>query len=187
MRYSEILLTTDRLLLREFQKDDWKAVLAYQSDPRFYRYYPWEKRTEGDARKFVHAFIEWSRERPRMVYHLAIVLKSEDRLIGSCGIRIINPEWKEGEFGCELNPDDWGNGYAMEAAGAMLAFGFEKLGMHRIWAQCIAENASMIRVLERIGMREEGLLREQRWQKGRFWDMRLYATLDHEWEKRRGI
>jgi len=182
-----MILTTDRLLLREFQKDDWRAVLAYQSDPRFYRYYPWENRTEGEARKFVRGFIEWSRERPRKVFHFAIALISEERLIGSCGVRIIHLQGREAEFGCELNPLYWRQGYATEAANAILAFGFKKLGLHRIWAQCIAENAAIIRVLERSGMREEGLLREHQWLKGRFWDMRLYAILDHEWKKRRGI
>jgi RimJ/RimL family protein N-acetyltransferase len=182
-----MILITDRLLLREFQKDDWRAVLAYQSDPQFYRYYPWKRRTEEDARRFVRSFIEWSREEPRKVFHLAIVLSSEERFIGNCGVRIVSLEGREAEFGCELSPLYWRQGYATEAANAVLAFGFDNLGLHRIWAQCIAENTAIIRVLERIGMREEGFLREHKWMKDRFWDTRMYAILDYEWKARRII
>lgn len=189
-----MMLKTDRLLLREFEEDDWPAVLAYQTNPHYLRYSPWMQRTEADAREFVGTFIAWSKEHPRTKFQFAIVLQAEERLIGTCGIRVARTVERhsdrfsggEADIGYELDSQFWGHGYATEAVRALLAFGFEQLGLHRIWAHCLAENTTSIRLLERIGMRREGLLRENQWQQGRWHDTLIYAILAHEWEDKRG-
>ncbi len=179
-----MILTTDRLLLREFVEGDWQRVLEYQSDPRYLRYYAWTGRTEEDARVFVRMFLDQQAESPRRKFQLAIIMRVEDRLIGNSGIRVNNPDLREANIGYELDPRYWGHGYATEAARAILAFGFDELRLRRVWARCIAENAASARVLERLGMRREGHLRENEWLKGRWWDTLLYAILDHEWRAR---
>ncbi len=88
----------------------------------------------------------------------------------------------QANIGYELAPEYRGEGYATEVAQAMLAFGFEELRLHRIWARCAAENAASYRVLEKIGMRRERFLREEKWMKGRWWDTLVYGILDHEWK-----
>lgn len=174
-------LTTERLLLREFADDDWPAVLAYQSDPRYLRYYPWTERTAEDVQAFVQAFIEQQRQEPRLKFQLAIVLRAEGQLIGNCGLRQDSPDARQADIGYELDPAHWGHGYATEAARAMLRFGFEERGVHRIWAHCLAENIASARVLEKIGMTLEGRQRETQWFKSRWWDSLLYAILEQEW------
>ena len=62
-----------------------------------------------------------------------------------------------------------------------MRFGFAELHLHRIGAWCIAENVASARVLGKLGMREEGRQREKEYFKGRWWDTRLFAVLDHEW------
>jgi RimJ/RimL family protein N-acetyltransferase len=178
-----MILTTERLRLREFVESDWHAVLAYQADPLYLRYTPWTYRTEADVRQFVHWFIVWQEERPRKKFQFAITLRGQERLIGNCGIRMRSPGAHEADIGYEFDSRYWGRGYATEAARAMLTFGFGTLGLHRIWAHCIAENVASARVLEKIGMRREGRLRENEWMKGRWWDTLVYAILDYEWEK----
>ena len=179
-----MILTTRRLVLREFEEEDWSAVLAYQSDSLYLRYYHWTQRTEQDVLEFVRMFIAHREEEPRTKFQLAITLASDGQLIGNCGIRMKTPGAQEADIGYELNPRYWGIGYATEAASELLAFGFRDLELHRIWAWCIAENAASARVLEKIGMRQEGRLREQEWMQGRWWDTLLYAMLDHEWQIR---
>jgi len=177
-----MLIPTKRLFLREFNDADWKAVFQYQADPEFLRCYPWLHRSPGDVREFVCRFIEWSQERPCTKIQLAVILQSVGRLIGNCGLRKINDESKEGEIGCEVNPEYWGYGYGAEAARAMLQFGFGALGLHRIWAHCVAENVAASRLAEKIGMRKERNLREHKWMMGRWWDTLICAILDHEWK-----
>ena len=177
-----MILTTNRLLLREFVESDWQAVLAYQNDPLYLRYNPWTQRTEQDARQFVRWFIAWQEEQPRKKFQFAAILPGEERLIGNCGIRMRSTNAREADIGYEFDSRYWGQGYATEVARAMLAFGFGQLGLHRIWAHCFAENVASARVLEKIGMQLEGRLRENEWMKGRWWDTLVYATLDYEWE-----
>lgn len=179
-----MILQTPRLLLREFEENDWRAVLAYQSDPYYLRYNPWSQRTERDVRDFVGVFLSWRDAWPRRKFQLAIVLPSEGRLIGNCGIRTSNTNIRIADIGYELDHRYWGRGYATEAAYALLAFGFNNLGLHRIHAHCIAENVASAHVLEKIGMRYEGRLRESEWMKGRWWDTLHFAILDYEWTAR---
>ena len=169
-------------MLREFGEDDWETVLAYQSDSRYLRYYPWTERDEASVRAFVGGFIAQQDDEPRRVFQLAIVLRTQgERLIGNCGLRVNNPRQLEGNIGYELDPDYWGRGYATEAARAILAFGFEQLRLHRIWAECTAENIASAHVLQKLGMQREAQFREHEYFKDRWWDSEIYAMLDHEW------
>ena len=175
-------ITTERLILREFGEDDWRAVLDYQRDPLYLRYYPWEDRSEADARAFVEMFRQWQWELPRRRFQLAITLREGGRLIGNCGIRRkLDNDW-EADIGYELSPQFWGHGYATEAARAMVDFGFRELGLQRISSWCIADNVASARLLERLGFLKEGKLRSNEFFKGRWWDTLLYALLADEWQ-----
>ena len=174
-------IATEWLLLRDFVIDDWPAVLAYQRDPRYLRDYPWSDRTEADVPDFVQMFVGQQGERPRRKFQLAITLASGGLLIGNCGIRRkANNDW-EADVGYELAPEYWGRGYATEAALAVVGFGFRELGLHRISSWCITDNTASARVLEKVGMRLEGRLRENEYFKGRWWDTLLYGLLETDW------
>ena len=176
-------LDTERLLLREFVEKDWARVLAYQSDPRYLRFYEWETRTSDDARAFVGMFLDWQHEQPRRRWQLAVTLRDSGLLIGNCGIRLMQAAALCAELGYELDPAYWGRGYAAEAGRAMLAFAFGELGIHRVQAEVIAENTASARVLEKLGFRIEGRLRENQWFKGRWWDTDLFGLIESEWRK----
>ena len=178
-------IATARLVLRELSADDWPAVLAYQSDPRYLRYYAWTERTEADVRAFVQMLADLQFEEPRRKFQLAVTLPEDGRLIGNCGIRRKDANEWEADIGYELDPEYWGCGYATEAARAMVAFGFDELGLHRVSSWCIADNAASARVLEKVGMTLEGRLRENEYFKGRRWDTLLYGLLEREWRARR--
>jgi len=178
-------LRTERLILREFAPEDWRTLYAYQNDPRFLEFYEWEHRTEHDAKGFVQMLIDWQNESPRTKFQFAIVLPETKRLIGNVGIRKRDVKTYQADMGYEMDPREWGNGYATEGAAAILNFGFEQLQLHRIWAQVIADNLNSVRVLEKIGMRQEGRLRENEFFKGRFWDTMIYGILKVEWAWKR--
>lgn len=174
-------LQTTRLILRDFLADDWSSVLAYQRDPRYLRFYAWERRIPGDVQRFVQMFIDQQHEEPRTRFQLAITLRLTGELIGNVGLRRSAAWSHDAEIGYELAPDQWGNGYATEAAGEILRYGFEDLGLHRIAAWTIAENGASARVLEKIGMTLEGRLRDRESFKGRYWDVLMYAMLADDW------
>jgi RimJ/RimL family protein N-acetyltransferase len=175
-------LATERLRLREFVEADWPAVLAYQRDSRYLRYNPWTARNAQEVQAFVRRFVDQQGASPRTKYQLAVTLQDGGALIGNCGIRQEAAGASEADIGYELAPEHWGHGYATEAAGAVLRFGFEVLEVHRVSAWCVADNAASVRVLEKLGLREEGRLREKSHYKGRWWDHLLFAILAEEWQ-----
>lgn len=142
-------LHTPRLHLREFLADDWPAVLAYQNDPLYLRYYQLTEQTEDRAKSFVQMFLDNQAEQPRRKFQLALTLKDTDALIGNCGIRVNDSEQGEANIGYEINSAYWGQGYVTEAARAILNFGFEELNLHRVWAECVAANIGSYRVMEK--------------------------------------
>lgn len=176
-----MIISTDRLLLREFVPEDWRAVYAYQNDPDYLEFYEWEHRSENDVKAFVQRFIDQQNDSPRIKYQLAIVLPTNNQVIGNVGIRKPNVKAYDAELGYELASREWNNGYATEAVMAMLKFAFEQLRLHRVAARVIANNHNSVRLLEKLGMRQEGRLREQEYFKSRYWDVVLYAMLEEEW------
>ena len=175
-------LETERLILRDFVKDDWQRVLEYQSDPLYLRYNPWLERTPEAVQDFVGWFLDQQVQVPRIKYQLAVVLKSNNQLIGNCGVRMEKPNALEANIGYELDPKYWNHGYATEAAHTIINFGFQHFGVHRIWADCVADNTGSAHVLEKLGMKLEGRLREKEYFKGRYWDELIYAILEEGWK-----
>jgi ribosomal-protein-alanine N-acetyltransferase len=173
-------LQTPRLLLRDFVEDDWRTVHSYAADPEVVRYMEWGPNNEAETKNYVELVIASQKDEPRLDFDLVATLRADGRLIGACSLHVSDPHNREGWIGYVLNPECWGQGYATEAARALLVFGFTQFGLHRIFATCDPHNAASARVLEKIGMRREGHLREHKWQKGTWRDSFLYAILEHE-------
>lgn len=180
-------LRTARLLIREFAEDDWQSVYDYRRDARYLRFYPDDIASESEVQAFVKQQITNQQLEPRLSFQMAICLPDDDRMIGNVGIRLRSllnhqSEARQADIGYELDPHYWGRGFATEAAQAILDFGFAELDLHRILANCLAENKASARVLEKLGMRLEGRLRDSEYFKNRWWDTLIYAILDYEWQ-----
>ncbi len=173
------ILETERLTLRPIRREDEADAFAYGADPEVSRYTTWERhRSVDDARAFVDWVLgEYERGRPAP---WAIVHREAGRLIGACGVADWRPEHARAEIGYVLARPYWGQGYTTEAVRAVLAFGFQELKLNRIEAVCAVENAASERVMQKVGMRCEGVLRQYMLVKGRFHDWKLYSILASE-------
>jgi ribosomal-protein-alanine N-acetyltransferase len=109
--------------------------------------------------------------------NFAIRLLPGAALIGSAGLRDIDREHLQAELGFWIGREWWGKGYAREAAAEVLRFGFEDLGLNRIYAHHMARNPAAGQVLLHIGMQREGLLRERVRKWGVYEDVVVYAML----------
>jgi len=176
-------IRTKRLLLRDFKEGDWEAVYSYASDAEVVRYMDWGPNTIEETQNFIRRAIARQQEQPRRGYDLAVVLKSQNMIIGGCGIYVSNMDNREGWIGYVLNHNFWGQGYATEIAKVLLKFGFDELNLHRIFATCEPANIASAHVLEKIGMQREGYLRENKWAKGKWRDSLVYAILNYEWKR----
>jgi [ribosomal protein S5]-alanine N-acetyltransferase len=109
--------------------------------------------------------------------NFAIRLSSSGALIGSAGLRDIDPEHLQAELGFWIGREWWGQGYAREAAARVIQFGFETLGLNRICAHHMIRNPAAGRVLLAAGMQREGVLRQRVRKWGVYEDVAVYAAL----------
>lgn len=172
-------IMTDRLLLREFIMEDWEAVHQYASDPQTVAYMIWGPNTPDETKNFLVRCMHMQEQNPRWDYDFAVIEKATNRLIGGCNLHI---DETNGEIGYCFHKDYWGKGFGTEAAKALLSFGFEKLGLHRIYATCRPENRGSSRVMEKVGMRQEAHLRQHFRFRDSWQDSYLYAILEQEWK-----
>jgi [ribosomal protein S5]-alanine N-acetyltransferase len=169
-------LETERLRLRAFTLED-AATFERLVSPR--------EVTDGTL-SFPHPVPEgWGVERiNRMLetrasgehVEFAICSRLTDELVGGIGLSVA-ARHRRGSLGYWLGVDHWGKGYATEAARAVLRYGFSELGLHRIEAGHYPRNPASGRVLEKIGMRREGVLRGHLLKGDTFEDDVVYAIL----------
>ncbi len=175
-----VIIETPRLRLREFTLDDAPAMQAVVGDLDVVRYMPLGPTTPNDIGNYVRGLIQQAEARDRSAYSLAIEVRGEREVIGAVSLTVDSLVHRRAEIGYVLRRDRWGSGYATEVAAGVVDFAIDHLGMHRVWAVCDPENPTSARVLDKIGMREEGLLRHDLHVRGEWRDSRLFAVLAHE-------
>lgn len=178
------VLHTERLVLRELRDDDVPAVFAVFSDPEVVRYAgkaPHKDLAESRALLARNRDLFPAREGLRW----AITLRGDDRLVGSCGHWRLMKEHRRSEIGYDLRRDRWGQGIMSEALDAMLAFGFQRLGLNSVEAHVDPDNRRSRRALERLGFQLDGVLRENFYDGEVFTDSAIYTLLAREHEARR--
>jgi RimJ/RimL family protein N-acetyltransferase len=172
-------LRTARLLLRFHKQEDIPAVvrLAGAREVAATTLNIPHPYTDEDARKFLVESAEGFRAGRSVSF--AICKLPSGELCGGAGLAISETH-QRAELGYWIAVPFWGMGYATEAARAVVEFGFASLGLHRIHAHYFAENRASGRVLEKIGMRHEGRLRNhfQKW--NRFIDVENCGILAEE-------
>ena len=136
--------------------------------------------SEAQAREFV-ALTEQQNASGSCV-RFCIVVRGSGAICGGTGL-MIEPDHRRAELGYWIGVPYWGNGYATEAALAMVKYGFENLDLHRIYAGYFAGNLASKRVLEKIGMRHEGCQRQHMLKWGQFLDQELYGILAEDWKR----
>lgn len=174
-------LETERLILREFVKGDWKAVHEYASDPEVVRFLEWGPNNTDESLSFLEGTLACQKEKPRRIYEFAITLKENNKLIGACGLRLHDNNQEQADLGYCYNRLYWGKGYASEASRAVVAFAFESLKLHRIVATCDMGNLASAAVLRKAGMREEGYFIQERKVRGQWRDTLQFAILKSEY------
>lgn len=174
-------LKTARLNLRAFAQTDADAIFALQSDPHVLRYWdgpPWKERAQ--AERFIAACRQMEEEGTGA--RVAIELASNDLFVGWCAVSKWDPTHRSARLGYCLGQSAWGNGYATEAAGALLKWAFDTLDLNRVQAETDTRNAASARVLEKLGFSSEGTLREDCVVDGDVSDSWVYGLLRREWK-----
>ena len=172
-------LQTDRLTLRQLTMEDIEFIFQHFHDPRVTQYLMDEPPVADYAQ--AQAIIDFYLEPEGKTHNRwGIVRKGDQRLIGTCGYHKWVKAHCRAEIGYDLAPDCWGQGYMTEALRAAIQHGFEHMGLNRIDALVYTHNDRSIRLLQRLGFRHEGLLRDYFCLDGVFYDHDLFALLRRE-------
>ena len=174
-------LRTARLLLRPFTEADTDAIFALHSSPRVLRYWdspPWKERAR--AERFIAACKQMEREGSgaRVVIERTV----GGQFIGWCGLVDWNPDHRSATMGYCLDESAWGQGFATEAADALLQWAFATLDLNRVQSEADTRNTASVRVLEKLGFVREGMLREDCIVNGEVSDSWVYGLLRREWK-----
>lgn len=178
----EYPVETPRLHLRPHRLDDYDDLTRYHSDPEVVRFIPWPVRSAEQTREALAA-----RTRQGVVFEpgqwlvLAMELKAERRVIGEMLLKYESETDATGELGYAMAADVGGQGYATEAAEAMLELAFDRFGLHRVIARLDARNEASAALLRRVGLRQEALHRSAEFFKGEWTDTLVFAVLAEEW------
>ncbi|WP_402469678.1 GNAT family N-acetyltransferase [Isoptericola aurantiacus] len=172
---------TSRLVLRTYTEEDVEPLLEYNADPEVARFLleePWtpENAETQVARRMQRTGIE----EPGSA--LALVVEHEGQVVGDVALWTTGDTTSRGEVGWAFHPAHTGRGFATEAMRTVLQIAFDHYRMHRVVAQLDARNDRSARLCERIGLKQEGRLREDWWSKGEWTDTLVYAMLEREWK-----
>jgi RimJ/RimL family protein N-acetyltransferase len=173
-------LRTSRLLLRGMTMDDVDAIYAFCADKEVARGtmsipHPY---TRADAVDFVERISRQINDGAGLCW--GIVLKETGELIGDIGLELKHAHFNA-EAGFVIGTAHWGKGYVPEALREMMRYGFEELGLHRIFAHAMDWNDGSKRVMEKVGMRHEGTLKEDFFKWGRFESSTIYGLTKKDW------
>ncbi len=176
-----MILSTERLILRQLEATDAERIEELAGDFEVAKTtlnipHPYPK---GSALVFIHSVIE-SESKGNLVT-FALTKKDTNELIGLMAISI-HSTFNRGELAYWVGKPYWRQGYGTEAARALLQYGFEVLQLNRIYAQSFTDNPGSWRIMEKIGLKYEGTLRQHASRFGEYYDLAQYGILKEEFD-----
>jgi len=176
-------IETDRLIMRELEMKDLKAlynIFSSEAVMKYYGMFPLDEfhKVERLVLTFKKGFEE------QRTIRWGITLKGTGELIGTCGFHNMQFRNYRAEIGYEISEHHWNKGYVTEAINSMLEFGFGMMALNRIEALVYPENISSHRALEKLGFAEEGILREYAYFREQFQDLVMHSLLQKDYFER---
>jgi RimJ/RimL family protein N-acetyltransferase len=172
-------LIGSQVYLRPLEKADAGFTTTCFNDPdvrrTINRYRP---RNEKSQEEFIQ-----TKSQDENVIVLGIVVRATDRLIGITSLHEIDWRSRRSCFGLIIGvKEEWGKGHGTEATALIVGHAFETMNLNRVWLQVFEDNPAGIRIYEKVGFRREGILRQDAFHGGRYWDTYLMAILREEWQ-----
>lgn len=173
-------LETERLILREVEKEDMEQLYEMLSDAevaKFDYFYP--VRSKAEVIKFIERYKNELKENEEITW--GIILKETNKLIGTCCLGDFDEGARRAEIGYDITQYEWGKGYATEALEAVIDFGFNVMDLNRIEATITPGNNASVKVLKKLNFIQEGIVRERDFIKGKLEDGIIMSILKREY------
>ncbi len=176
------MFETNRLLIRPYSKSD--KVSLYNTISRYevYRttYGIPQNCTVGYAAKWINSVLQNARE--NRSYEYAVINQLNGEYIGNVGLINVDFVSRKCDISYFIHPDFWNKGFATEAAVEMVKYSFNVLDMNRVGGMCMARNTASAKVMEKLLMKKEGVLRDYFIKDGIKTDAVLYSILRKEYD-----
>lgn len=179
-------LETTRLTLRKIALDDAADVFVYSADKEVTRFLRWgPHRSPDETQRYIAEVLRHYTEGSDGPW--GIEYKPTRKVIGSVHLMAVSAQHHRVEIGFVLSRLYWNRGLMSEALETVLEYGFESIGLNRIEGFCPVDNRAGMRVMEKVGMKQEGILREYLFQKDSYGDFALWSMLHDDYESLRGV
>ncbi len=175
------IITTDRLLLRQFIESDLENVFKGLSDPDIIKYYGVSYKTLEETKAQMTFFKDLEENYTGIWW--AICSLDNKIFYGAGGLNGLNMEHKKAEIGLWLLKDFWGQGIMTETMPIICSYGFDKLNLHRIEGFVETDNFNCKRAMQKLDFKHEGTMKDCEIKNGKFISLDLYAKLETEQEK----
>lgn len=167
---------TERLILRKLDLCDAEDYFEFASDPVVSLHTLWDKHeTLDETRSYLQEVM--AKYESKQAFRWGIIHKPTNKLMGRTGFISWDLQHSRAEIGFAIASEYWNRGMITEATGEIIRYGFERLELNRIEGRCNFNNTGSARVMEKLGMKFEGILREQLKIKGTFTDQKMYSIL----------
>ena len=174
-------IQTRRLILRVLEKRDAPRISEYRSRPDVSRFQSWGTDSPSAIESYILGLAAVEPGTPGPWYQIGITLSTTE-LIGDCGFRVLESELSQAEIGIALAPEFHKQGYAIEALRALLNYLFVKLGKHRVFGSVDPNNTSSVKLLRRVGMRQEAHFGKSLSFKDEWVDDVIFAMFARDWK-----
>lgn len=171
--------------LRALEESDLKPLLEWRNKPEFRKYFREYRELSWDQQLSWYENIVLKDDKVRM---FAIVRRNDDALLGACGLCYIDHVNRNADFSIYIGKDDLyiDDRYAVDAAKILLAYGFDELNLHRVWAEIYSIDKAKIEFFNTLRFMQEGVHRETHWTDGKWVNSLFFGMLRDEHQKAGG-
>ena len=173
-------LETERLRIRRLRETDLVALVAYRSLPEVAWMQLWEGYDAEEGRRLIRGCSVTEPFAAGDSFQFGVTLKDTGELIGDLYLKL-DGAGEQAEVGYTFAPQFQGQGLATEAVKGFINHAFTKRGLHRIYGVTDPRNTASVKLLRRLGMRQEAHFKESLWFKGEWADDVVFAILAREW------
>jgi [ribosomal protein S5]-alanine N-acetyltransferase len=179
-----IYIKSKRLCLRPLKIEDSQSVYDYARNINVSKYVTWNThKSIQDSIDYINRIIAMYKIYPISNLAITIFENGNEKLIGIVGLYQHSHAFPlTYKLGYTLNEQCWGKGYAFEASNALINYGFKNFNIQRIEATCVLQNHQSYRLMEKLGMQREGILRQYFVKNGIIYDGYIYSILKSEWD-----
>lgn len=173
----KLMITTERLVLRLFQTSDAGTVAKHCNNYNIYKstmYLPFPYSLDDALSWMEHHYDNFMED---LSYEFAVTDKETGELYGAIGLSN-NKHFNQGEIAYWIGEKYWGKGYATEAAQSIVKFAFEEKKLHKVFARYFSSNPASGKVMEKIGMKQEGILKDHIIKDGKYEDLVYYGLIN---------